>query len=58
MKKIVVKDYYAIKRGNARSEKLSKEERSKIAVNAINARWKRYKQENDEDNKFRRKIVK
>lgn len=56
--KITVKDYYAIKRGNARTEKLSKEERNKIAVNAVNARWKRYKQENDEDNKFRRRIVK
>lgn len=56
--KIEVKDYYGIKRGKARSDKLSKEERKRIAQNAVNARWERYRQENEEDKPFRKKIVK
>ena len=57
--KIKVKDYYAIKRGKARSEALDKEERIKIATEAIKARWERYKEEDKEDAKYkRRKIVK
>lgn len=56
--KITVKDYYAIKRGNARSAKLNKEERIKIATKAVKARWERYKKEDEEDKKYRRTIVK
>ena len=61
--KIEVKDYYAIKRGKARLDKLSKEERVKIAKKAIQARWskahmERIKQEDIEDNKWRKSITK
>lgn len=61
--KIEVKDYYAIKRGEARSNKLSKEERIKIAKKAIQARWDkarqdRIRQEDIEDNKWRKSITK
>lgn len=56
--KIEVKDYYAIKRGNARTQKLSKEERVKIATNAVKARWERYRKEDEEDKPYRKKIVK
>lgn len=61
--KIKVKDYYAIKRGNKRSEALSKEERVEIARNAIKKRWENYRQiqekmEYEEDKKYIRKIVK
>lgn len=60
--KIEVKDYYAIKRGEARSNKLSKEERIKIAKKAIQARWNkarqdRIRQEDIEDNKWRKSIT-
>ena len=37
MKKIKVKDYYAIKRANARAKKLSEERRKEIAKKAIEA---------------------
>lgn len=37
--KIEVKDYYAIKRGNARSQKLSGDERKEIAKRAAQKRW-------------------
>lgn len=37
--KIEVKDYYAIKRGNARSQKLSGIERKEIAKRAAQKRW-------------------
>lgn len=56
--KIEVKDYYAIKRGNARSNKLSKEERIEIAKKAINARWENYRKELEEDKKYLKKVVK
>ena len=61
--KIEVKDYYAIKRGEARNIKLSKEERVKIAKKAIQARWdkarlERIRQEDIEDNKWRKSITK
>lgn len=58
MKKIEVKDYYAIKRGNARNNKLSREERIKIAKKAINARWENYRKELEEDKKYLRKVIK
>lgn len=44
MKKIKVKDYYAIKRANARKASLSKERRKEIARNAIRARWNKYEE--------------
>lgn len=44
MKKIKVKDYYAIKRANARAKKLSKERRKEIARKAIEARWNSYEE--------------
>ena len=61
--KIEVKDYYAIKRGEARTNKLSKEERVKIARKAVQTRWnkarmERIKQEDIEDNKWRKSITK
>lgn len=61
--KIEVKDYYAIKRGEARMEKLSKEKRVAIAKKAINTRWskarmERIRQEDIEDNKWRKSITK
>lgn len=61
--KIEVKDYYAIKRGEARNNKLSKEERVKIARKAVQTRWnkarlERIKQEDIEDNKWRKSITK
>lgn len=61
--KIEVKDYYAIKRGEARNNKLSKEERVAIARKAVQTRWnmarlKRIKQEDNEDNKWRKSICK
>lgn len=61
--KIEVKDYYAIKRGKARLDKLGKEERVKIAKKAIQARWdkarlERIRQEDIEDNKWRKNITK
>ena len=37
--KIEVKDYYAIKRGNARSQKPSGDERKEIAKRAAQKRW-------------------
>lgn len=40
--KIKVKDYYAIKRGKARSSLLTKEERAEIAHKAVKARWENY----------------
>lgn len=58
MKKIEVKDYYAIKRGHERSKKLSIYERRKIAQVAAQKRWEIYRQENEEDAKFRKKITK
>lgn len=42
MKKIKVKDYYAIKRAKARSESLSAQRRKEISQNAINTRWNKY----------------
>lgn len=61
--KIEVKDYYAIKRGTARLDKLSKQERIEIAKKAVQARWnkarlERIKQEDIEDNKWRKSITK
>ena len=44
MKKIKVKDYYAIQRAKARKAKLSEERRKEIARNAILARWNAYEQ--------------
>lgn len=44
MKKIKVKDYYAIKRANARTKKLSEERRKEIARKAIEARWNNYEE--------------
>ena len=44
MKKIKVKDYYAIKRANARAKKLSEERRKEIARKAIEARWNSYEE--------------
>lgn len=44
MKKIKVKDYYAIKRANARAKKLSEERRKEIARKAIEARWNNYEE--------------
>ena len=44
MKKIKVKDYYAIKRANARAKKLSEERRKEIAKKAIEARWNNYEE--------------
>lgn len=44
MKKIKVKDYYAIKRAKARTESLSAKRRKEIAKNAINARWNKYEE--------------
>lgn len=37
--KIEVKDYYAIKRANARASKLTSEERKEIAKRAAEKRW-------------------
>lgn len=42
MKKIKVKDYYAIKRAEARAKNLSKERRKEIAKIAIETRWNKY----------------
>ncbi len=42
--KIKVKDYYAIKRANARAKKLSEERRKEIAKKAIEARWNSYEE--------------
>ena len=42
MKKIVVKDYYAIQRGKARAIKLSKSRRKEIARKAVIKRWNEY----------------
>lgn len=58
MTKIEVKDYYAIKRGNARNTKLSKAERVKIAKKAINTRWENYRKELEEDKKYLKRITK
>lgn len=44
MKKIKVKDYYAIKRANARAKKLSEERRKEIARKAIEVRWNNYEE--------------
>lgn len=44
MRKIKVKDYYAIKRGKRRSKALSPDRRKEIARNAINARWNKYEE--------------
>lgn len=44
MKKIKVKDYYAIKRAKARCESLSAQRRKEISQNAINTRWNKYEQ--------------
>lgn len=41
MKKIIVKDYYAIKRAKKRAKILSKEKRVAIAKSAANKRWKK-----------------
>lgn len=56
--KIEVKDYYAIKRGKARKQKLSQEIRVAIAKKAINARWENYRKELEEDKKYLKKITK
>jgi len=40
--KIKVKDYYAIKRGKARGEKLPKSRRKEIARQAVLKRWNEY----------------
>lgn len=37
--KIIVKDYYAIKRAKARASKLSVKRRKEIARNAVMKRW-------------------
>lgn len=58
MKKIEVKDYYAIKRGKARSSLLTKEQRAEVARKASQARWENYLKENEEDKKYRKKITK
>lgn len=42
--KIKVKDYYAIKRAEARAKNLSKERRKEIAKKAIEARWNSYEE--------------
>lgn len=57
MKKIEVKDYYAIKRGKARLTSLTKEQRSEVARKASQARWENYLKENEEDKKYRKKIT-
>lgn len=44
MRKIKVKDYYAMKRGKRRKETLSEERRKEIARNAIRARWNKYEE--------------
>ena len=44
MKKIIVKDYYALKRAKARNEKLSKERKKEIAKQAVTIRWNKYEQ--------------
>ena len=44
MKKIKVKDYYAIKRAEARAKNLSKERRKEIAKIAIETRWNKYEE--------------
>ena len=43
MKKIKVKDYYAIKRANKRAKILTKEKRSEIARKGANIRWQKQK---------------
>ncbi len=43
-KKIIVKDFYAMKRGSARREVLTPERRREIAQNAVKTRWKKYKE--------------
>lgn len=40
--KIIVKDYYAIKRAKARASKLSKSRRKEIARQAVMKRWNEY----------------
>lgn len=40
-KKIKVKDYYAVKRGKIRREKLSKEKRKEISQKAVSKRWQK-----------------
>lgn len=44
MKKIKVKDYYAIQRAKARAKKLTEEKRKEIARNAIMVRWNQYEE--------------
>lgn len=41
--KIKVKDYYAMKRADARSAKLSSEKRKEIAMRAAQKRWTKVK---------------
>ena len=41
--KIKVKDYYALKRADARAAKLSREERKEIAKRAAAKRWSKVK---------------
>lgn len=40
-KQIKVKDYYAVKRGKIRREKLSKEKRKEISQKAVSKRWQK-----------------
>ena len=40
--KIIVKDYYAIKRAKARASKLSVKRRKEIARKAVMKRWNNY----------------
>ena len=40
-KQIKVKDYYAVKRGKIRREKLSEEKRKEISQKAVNKRWQK-----------------
>lgn len=43
MKKIIVKDYYALKRAKARNDKLTKDKKKEIALNAVMVRWQKEK---------------
>jgi len=41
MKKIKVKDYYAVKRAKARAKKLSRTKRKEISRKAVKKRWQK-----------------
>ena len=47
MTKSKVKDYYAIKRAEARAKNLSKERSNEIAKIAIETRWNKYEESNN-----------